>query len=456
MSLDIAPEDQDKLAQLFGGKLGMNSADAFAAAAQKVSPQAPPAPSIPGMPTATSSMITPPAAAASDDPTLLAQPQRTSPMPGTQPTPPAPPMPKVPSFQQPPLQTMQDLSGKIAAASQPVRRQDYQPHWWEKLLSVPVAAAEGFGDASQGMKAGSDILNRRYNMAVENQKKTVSPLEAEFDRQSKIEPYLRDTNENAQRTFEDTHQNYDSFSRTQDRQEATEERRDNHTQQDQTRQDETNRKQQEDESTPAPGATPHPVYKGGKLSYEIQTKAGGTMPYTLKSIDEGALLNDPTATRLFNTEHNKEKGDGGKASAAQSRLIETKKQTDLEKAEGEYVKDLKVADETLPSDRSKASPAMLEQHRQARDEAFENLSKKKQEIQNAYEAEIEASGGSATHVNVGGGTPAQPAAAGQPAPAAGSAPKVKVGDFGNVKGVGRVQITKVMDNGKFEYKKAPK
>lgn len=387
MGLDIAPEDQDKLAQLFGGKLGGNVADLFARGAGATPPSA--AMPIPGMPQS-APVAAPPAVQASDDPAITGQAAPTSPMPGT--AAPPPKLPTVPTFQQPPLGTMQDLSKNIATASQPVRRQDYKPHWWERLLAPAVAAVAGYGDEKGGVRAGNAVLNRRYNVAVENQKKTVTPLEAEFERQSKIEPYLRDTNENSQRTFSDQDAVYKNWNATQDRQEATEQRRDAASERDDARQQEQNRKDEEDQNTPAPNARPELYLEKGKPALRIRTKSGDFIPYIPKSIDEGAMLGDKTATSLYNRAHPGREGKGDKeASKAKFEQIEKDHQKALNDAEDEYTKEIGDLDQmkrTL-SHGGKAAP----DDSAARGSANQRLQQKKDRAEKTYQAEIVAAGG---------------------------------------------------------------
>src|SRR5271157_1266514 len=112
---EIAAEDQDKLAQLFGGKLGGDPNALFAQGRGQQSPGTPSPLMQPGMPGGPPDSSGMPAAGqrvptvpyASDDPTLQVQaaPPPSTPMPGTGA---APALPSVPKFQSPPLGTMQD------------------------------------------------------------------------------------------------------------------------------------------------------------------------------------------------------------------------------------------------------------------------------------------------------------------------------------------------------------
>lgn len=451
--MELAAEDQDKLAQLFGGKLGGNAADLFAAAASRLGANGattPPAAAgttlqIPGMPGGMPA-ASGPTPQASDDPALQPKQPPTSPMPGTgtnpimsaqmpgatKPPVAAPTLPTVPSFQSPPVGTMQDLSSRIATASQPVRRQDYQPHWWEKLLAPVVAGVEGYGDAKQGIAAGHEILDRRYNRAVENQQKTVTPLEAEFKRQSEIEPYLRDSNANAQHTFEDAHQNYTSFNQTQDRQDAIDQRATAARDRNETRQD-------EDKNSPAPNARPELYLENGKPALRVKTKSGEYMPYTPKSIDEGAMLGDPTATKLFHEQHREKTPAGDKeASKAKFEQIEKDHQKAHSDAEDEYTNTLAELEQSrkLASRGGKQPPDDIAQ----RDAAMQRLQQKKDRAERTYQAEIVAAGGK---INDADRLPAQSGNAPGSAVSATTktVPKATVQSYADAHKVGNRQMT---------------
>jgi hypothetical protein len=71
------------------------------------------------------------------------------------------------------------------------------------------------------------------------------------------------------------------------------------------------RKSQEDANTPAPNARPS-LQKNpatGKMELMVKTKGGGFAPYTPKTVEEGAMLGDPTAKAMFYYQHRK---GGGK------------------------------------------------------------------------------------------------------------------------------------------------
>lgn len=401
MAMEMAPEDQDKLAQLFGGRLGGNQADAMAGAAQSVTPGnmgAPPIATItPGSGRPGAGAL-PRSALPSDDPVATGVPRVQ----------PAPPVPTVPTFQSPDVAAMADLNRRIATASAPINRADYKPSIWQKILA-PLAgalgAAGGGGGGEQAIGITQSILNSKYNRALDEQQRTVAPLQAEFERERQMAPMRTQANENAQRTFQDQNSLYDQWQRSQDRQDATEQRRDAASERTNIRQQEESRRSQEDESTPAPGARPEFVKDAdGKISARIKTKAGGYMPYSPKSIDEGAMAGDPTATRLFNRAHPGKEDKGEKeGSKTQFRLIESRKQDALDAAEDKYSKRIQELDD-LRSQMSRGGKKAPDDSAD-RQAAAEQLSKDKQRAQRAYEAEITAAGGTVTGSGNWGGKP---------------------------------------------------
>lgn len=328
---------------------------------------------------------------------------------------------------------MQDLSGKIAAASQPILRKDYQPHWWERLLAPLAGGITGATQgAGAGMAQGEKILDRRYNRAQEAQKSTLAPLEAEFERQGKIEPYIRDVNKNSQDTFNDQDAAYKNFNVTQDRQDAIAQRAD-------AAKGRTEERQDEASNTPAPGARPELYMQDGKPALHVRTKTGEYIPYIPKSIDEGAMLNDPTSTRLYNRAHPGKEDKGDKeASKAKFEAIEANKQTALNKAEDEYTKEIDDLDDskklasrggkTAPDDSAERARALL------------RLQSKKDRAQNAYESETVAAGGTVNKTPVSSAT--QPASA----TSGGTAPR----------SVGKDVVQKYADSHKMTYDDALK
>jgi hypothetical protein len=403
MAMDIAPEDQDKLAQLFGGKLGGNAADLFAAAAARAgvggargAPVDPTgsgvgvrdtsgsAMALPGVPGGTVAPRATPQA--SDDPSLQVQPPpSTSPMPGAFAN---PKLPTPPVFQQPPVDRMQDLNARIAAASKPVLRADNQPHWWQRLLAPVAATVAGVGNEERGVAAGRNILDRNYNVALENQRKTVTPLEAEFERQGKIEPYMRDANENAQRSFTDT---MDVAKETREQGTAA-----------------SNAQYKSDIADIRQQIADNNLETAQKRLDETSEKNRNNLDIQQQLLAVRQQLADARDRQV-------DKGASGAARSGQSRLIEANKQAALAKAEDEYSKEIDELNQLQAS--MKRGGKTPPDDKADRDAALQRLNQKKARAQSAYEAEIQAAGGNVGSPASGATTP--PAAAGAPAAASG-------------------------------------
>lgn len=404
-------DDPDLLAQLMGGRIP--------GAPQPVTPPYPmslargtnvpptgPAPA----PPANGGPGTAPVAKVSDDPSVTG----------------LPPVPTPPKLAGPNMANVQALADQIKAKSQPIQRSDYKPSVWQRILAPVVAGVQGFGDADKGIKAGNELLSRNYDRAVASQKSQLDPLYAQMDAQSKMLPFYKQGNETAQSQFEDQGQQYDRGLKTVEadntvRQRAPQVNYDA----DGTphfmystlggRQYEgvapagwenAQTKKTEDKNTPAVGARPEKYIdpETHKTALRIQTKAGGYMPYTPKTIDEGALTGDPTATALFNRAHPGKEGEK-KANTAQSRLIAAKKDSSLKDAEDEYATTIKGLDDLQKTQKLRGKGTVDDS--QDRAEALATLNKKKQRAQDNYEEAIAATGGEPTHLDVTkGGSPA--------------------------------------------------
>lgn len=371
-----------------------------------------------------------PAAAVSDDPSIskpistpppVAQPAPVAAPPVAPPVAPPPvapvapptptqfPIPTTPKFQSPNVDRVKDLQDQIAAHSQPVTHADHPGSWWQKLLSIPVAAlvAGAGGDVKQGVTVGSALANRNYNHAVRDQNEQLDPLYKQLDMQEKASGLYRDANTNSQNTFEDSLKGHDAFQKQQEADETQSTRApevrtgpDGKTQYIyRTRGGQefpgpepaniTNSKtrEEEDKNTPAPGARAEkdPADPSGK-TLRVRTKAGGYMPYSAKTIEEGALNGDPTATALFNREH-REKGEPGekKATPAQYSKVQGDRDKGWDAAHKEYAKALEAI-----------SPKDTEGRKQAQQDFYD----KRQEIQDEYEDQINTLGGSASHTKL--------------------------------------------------------
>ena len=89
---------------------------------------------------------------------------------------------------------------------------------------------------------------------------------------------------------------------------------------------EDRRRREEDANTPAPGAHPEPD-PTNKGQQRIRTKSGAYIPWSPRTIEEGAMAGDPRATSLFNREHEHPAKDGsepGSMSASDQREFNAK------------------------------------------------------------------------------------------------------------------------------------
>jgi len=443
--MELAPEDQDKLAQLFGGKLG-GTPGMFQQAAAGLSPgnQGAPPPAqlapIPGMPGSTAGPAAPPP---TDDPRLQA---KTSPMPGTAA---APRLPVPPAFQAPNLDRMNQLDQQITAASAPVTRAANPPKWYQRVLAPVVAAGTGWNEGpDKGAAAGRAILDRNYTRAQQAQADTLKPLEAEFERQGKIEPYIRDVNENKQRTFQNEDAAYKNLNAHQDREAGIKERGEAAAEATKVKQQNEDRREQEDAVTAAPGTRPQLTMVNGKPQLTQKTKSGATIPYVPKNIEEGAMLGDPTSRALFDRMH-RDVNDAKPATRGEFAKVQVTLDQGWAKAKREY----DTAMEHVPT-RTKENGARVDAMTRSAQRDYYDA---RQEAQDAYERELTGLGGKADHVELprnhfGEGGGVQPAAAApaaaQPSPTnTASAPKV--GDKISIKGK-QMTVTKLYPNGRFD------
>jgi len=149
--------------------------------------------------------------------------------------------------------------------------------------------------------------------------------------------------------------------------------------------EEDRRKREEDANTPAPGARPEPD-PAAKGKWRVKTKSGDYMPYMPKSVDEGAMLGDPNATKLFNQEHYHEGAQGGGSgmTAAQSREFTTRsrpiqRQMDaLDRERSEYTK---MQAQAMMTGVQLPGMANVQTHLQGLDQKREALQKQMDDIE---------------------------------------------------------------------------
>src|SRR5581483_9042142 len=214
-------------------------------------------------------------------------------------------------------QKVSDIENKIAGIKQPMP-EDYKPSIWRRLLSIPIAAAAGLNNPAAGAQASDNILYGRYHQAQNQYQAQISPLQRQLEYERTVGvPMAQSEAELAQRNFEnklnlakenreetafqnetgdkvfqetgsDGKIHYYQTTKGGVKREVPEPRE----------QAEDRRRREEDANSPAPNARPEPD-PANKGQWRIRTKAGGYIPYTPKSIDEGAMLGDKRATALF-------------------------------------------------------------------------------------------------------------------------------------------------------------
>lgn len=344
-----------------------------------------------------------PGAAVSDDPAISGAAPQVSP---TMPTAPAPmvrpPIPTAPTFQGPDMGALSKLRDSIAGASQPVMRADHPASIWQKLLSIPLAAVEGYGNAKQGIEAGNSFLDRNYDRAVEAQKSQLDPLYKQLELQEKMLPFNREANTNSQNTFEDQLKGSEALQKQQESDETQSTRAPEiKTDPDGTEHfwyktrggqeyegaappghENAQRRAEEDKSTPAVGARPEKDPAGGM---RVKTKAGGYMPWTAKTVEEGALNGDPNARRMYDEAHRDKSQEEKPATHQQYSKVQTDRDKGWNTAHKEYAKQVELL-----------SPKDTEGLKKAQQDFYDA----RQQVQDEYEDQINTLGGTAQHTEL--------------------------------------------------------
>lgn len=73
-----------------------------------------------------------------------------------------------PKYQAPDRTALESARGKLTADSTAIKQSDYKPKWWERLLGGVA------GGLSQDAEGGASVTNRRFNQAVDQQKRNVA------------------------------------------------------------------------------------------------------------------------------------------------------------------------------------------------------------------------------------------------------------------------------------------
>lgn len=201
--------------------------------------------------------------------------------------------------QNPHVSRQAQLGQSIADAQ---RDKNLNPRWWERLIAAASTGAQAYangGHATPGMmEMAANINNRRRNAVID-------PLQTEYSTETEQANQWNKAEDDNYRARHDAWNSQMQVSR--DRQ--TDRRLDLQDERDNARQAlderEAKRKEQADANSPAPNVRPE-LRKNpdtGNVELMVRTKSGAYIPYTPKSIDEGAMLGDKTALSLFNREH---------------------------------------------------------------------------------------------------------------------------------------------------------
>jgi hypothetical protein len=149
------------------------------------------------------------------------------------------------------------------------------------------------GDRNAGQE-GAAFITRRYDRAEEKRGKDEAAAKSNLDQ---FDKNAAEQNANHERQRQSFGQQMDTVKEK--RAEVEEERRYQDERRRQKKDDEDSaRKSEADNNTPV--GRP---YKNDKGELVQKTKGGDEVPYSPKSVDEGAVLGDTRATELFKYEH---------------------------------------------------------------------------------------------------------------------------------------------------------
>jgi hypothetical protein len=308
---------------------------------------------------------------------------RISPQPAAQPA--APAMPKSPdlaSYLNPALKQYQsDLSGyQQADQANRLDPQQLRPKWWERLAGFALGATQ-LKDPSNAGNVASEVTNRRLNEATANRERALAPWTQRLQMDKEGTPLA----EAAERTAHEQGQlDVERFNAL------------------------TNSDYKD-----AIAAMREEVAKGNiekaqdlldQKQKELEEKKDKDAEYFKM---QHALLD---IRQQLADARDRQVDKGNKAKPSQSVAIESRKATALQKAKTAYDRETELAG---------SDP-------EARKTAEDNFKQAQQDAQDAYEAEINAAGGEATHQDVESwrGNGAQPAAA-PPASSAAPGPAAK-------------------------------
>jgi len=313
-----------------------------------------------------------------------------------------PALPKPPDLSNGPVTSAysayQADAAKQAALKAP-RPEDYKPTWGDRLRGGLIGALTGglSGSADKGEAIGSRFTNRKFNTAQGDYSRQSSALDKQLATDRGVFSAAEKSGEVPQTDFENKFK--------------------------------VAKEQREQQS-----ATANADYKSAIADIRKDV-AANNLDMAQKKMDEASQKNKNDfdyhreLLDLRKQILDAREGAAGKAKPAQSVGIEAKKATALAKAKTQYDKETELAGNDAD----------------ARKQANENFKQAQQDAQDAYEAEINAAGGTAQHqeASTWNGKGAKPAA---------SAPTKQPptpGEVRTVKGQ-KMKITKVHKDGTFD------
>lgn len=349
-----------------------------------------------------------------------------------------PPPPQAPNMNVLPIvdymKSLQDLEAQRAAVPKPDPAAN-KPKWWERLLGGATAFAAGW-NGGNGYELGSNVTNRRMIGAQNEYNAKVAPIDAQIAIKHGNLPLVEAVSRIPQEQFRNSLDAWDASRKRAEFTNLNQHWEDETKRKTEKDKEEERRKSQEDASTPAPGARPEKRLnpETNKVEQMVRTKAGTYMPWTPKTIDEGAMAGDKTATELYNRAHPGKEAAGDKpASKAEFRGVETRKAQAIAKAKREHDKAVEMLS---PNDT------------EGRKQADANLMEALQDSQDAYEAEITALGGTVQHYDYKkGGKQGEPE---KKTESQGATVRVREKATGKTGVLPKEQVDEAVKSGKFE------
>lgn len=347
--------------------------------AQPVNPMPGPAPTSPGADALRSAIVPQPAAkpapAPSDDPAIS-------------------PTPQAPDLSNSPVtglyNQMQGTQSQINAIPKPDPAQ-LKPKLWERIAGGLTAGAVAYKSGPEaGIDVGSNVTNRRWNRASTDYTRQVSPLQQQLESERQQVPAAEAVSKIPQTSWENRMSQH-----REERETAVGEGRIGHLQatSDLANQRAENLQNQID----------HPKQSQPKTADEaLSAASSATDPVEKQRLIK--LAGDMHRQEVDRVVAARPPKDGDKpASKTQSVGIENRKAQALHKAETNYRAAIDKLGPNPSRDKDEDDAtftARANAFESSKQDALDQLNQDKQSAQDAYESEVTAGGGTATHVDV--------------------------------------------------------